>query len=174
MKKTYNKSLQLIHKSGAPIVAPLLLSTELNRYKNNEGDNMGRYRYISVILFCVFLLNGCATTYRQYSGPELPEDKIGILEHSPIGSNTGMIIEDVDGKWRGAGLIERYELLPGEHSITCTLRNPLMTSKKVTTYFKVEAGKRYIAQDVHKGDKWGVVVLEKNSGQIVSYYKPEK
>ena len=26
-----NKALQLIHKSGAPIVAPLLLSTELNR-----------------------------------------------------------------------------------------------------------------------------------------------
>ena len=29
---THNKALQLIHKSGAPIVAPLLLSTELNRY----------------------------------------------------------------------------------------------------------------------------------------------
>ena len=28
----HNKALQLIHKSGAPIVAPLLLSTELNRY----------------------------------------------------------------------------------------------------------------------------------------------
>jgi len=27
-----NKALQLIHKSGAPVVAPLLLSTELNRY----------------------------------------------------------------------------------------------------------------------------------------------
>ena len=30
--KKHNKALQLIHKSGAPIVAPLLLSTELNRY----------------------------------------------------------------------------------------------------------------------------------------------
>ena len=27
----YNKSLQLIHKSGAPVVAPLLFSAELNR-----------------------------------------------------------------------------------------------------------------------------------------------
>jgi len=31
-----NKSLQLIRKSGAPIVALLLLSTELNRYKQKE------------------------------------------------------------------------------------------------------------------------------------------
>ena len=30
-----NKALQLIHKSGAPIVALLLLSTELNRYEKN-------------------------------------------------------------------------------------------------------------------------------------------
>jgi hypothetical protein len=30
--KTHNNALQLIHKSGAPIVAPLLFSTELNRY----------------------------------------------------------------------------------------------------------------------------------------------
>ena len=29
--KIHNKALQLIHKSGAPVVAPLLLSTELNR-----------------------------------------------------------------------------------------------------------------------------------------------
>ena len=29
---TANKALQLIRKSGALIVAPLLLSTELNRY----------------------------------------------------------------------------------------------------------------------------------------------
>jgi len=34
--KSSNKALQLIHKSGAPIVALLLLSTELNRYLNKE------------------------------------------------------------------------------------------------------------------------------------------
>jgi len=134
---------------------------------------MARYKCSSIIFVCILFLNGCVTTYRQYSGAVLPEDKIGILEHAPIGSNTGMIIEDVDGKWRGAGLIKRYELLPGEHSITCTLRNPLMTSKKVTVYFKVQAGKRYIAQDVHKGGKWGIVILDKSNGKIVSYYKTE-
>ena len=31
-----NKALPLIHKSVAPIVAPLLLSTELNRYINEH------------------------------------------------------------------------------------------------------------------------------------------
>ena len=31
VKIPYNKSLQQIRKSGAPIVAPLLLSAELNR-----------------------------------------------------------------------------------------------------------------------------------------------
>jgi len=31
INKTHNKALQLIHKSGAPIGLPLLLSAELNR-----------------------------------------------------------------------------------------------------------------------------------------------
>ena len=70
-------------------------------------------------------------------------------------------------------MIERYELLPGEHSITCSIHSPLLTSRKVRVFFRAEAGKRHVAQAVEfkEENKWNVVILEKESGEIVSYYR---
>jgi hypothetical protein len=127
-------------------------------------------RKIASILVVLLMLTGCASVYRQYKGPQLSDDKIAVLEH-PDALHSYFIIEDVDGKWRGLGMIERYELLPGEHSITCSLHNPLKTSKKVTVYFKAGKGKQYVAEALTNGKRWTVQIRNKESNKIVSYYK---
>ena len=122
------------------------------------------------ILIMFALISGCASVYKQYEGVQLSDDKIAILEH-PDPMNSYFILEDVDGAWRGTGLIERYELLPGEHSITCSLHNPLRTSKKVTVYFKAVAGKKYVAEALTDYKRWTVEIKDKATGEVVSYYK---
>lgn len=122
------------------------------------------------ILIMFVLISGCASVYKQYEGPQLSDDKIAVLEH-PDPLHSVFVLEDVDGTWRGTGLIERYELLPGEHSITCSLRNPLQTSKKVTVYFKAVAGKKYVAKALADDKRWTVEIKDKATGEIVSYYK---
>ena len=62
--KTANKALQLIHKSGAPYVALLLLSTELNRQpsKSKEGKVL-REKIFSIIILAITV--NCASIQAQ-------------------------------------------------------------------------------------------------------------
>ena len=121
-------------------------------------------------ILTVIIFSGCSTIYRGYEGMPLSADKIAILEH-PNAMHSPFILEDVDGKWRGMGVIERYELLPGEHSITCTLHNPFLTSAKITIFFKAEANKTYIAHAKVGNSRWAMLIIEKATQKVVSYTK---
>jgi hypothetical protein len=121
----------------------------------------------------LFLVSGCATQVnRQYEGPVRSEAEIAVLEH-PDPLHSFFILERVDGKWRGAGLFDRYELLPGEHSITCSLHSPMRSSKYITVYFKAEAGKKYVAEAINGGSWWSMQIRDKITNQAVSYSKKQ-
>ena len=127
---------------------------------------------ILLLIVAIILFSGCARIYRGYEGLPLNESEIAVLEH-PNPMHSKFILEDIDGSFRGFGLIERYELLPGEHSISCTYHHPIFTSGKITIYFKAEANKVYVAQAGDKNRKWMMRIIEKDTQKVVSYTKGE-
>ena len=124
-------------------------------------------------VLALFVFTGCSTIYRGYEGMPLSEDQIAVLEH-PNALHSEFILEDVDDSFRGLGLIERYELLPGEHSISCTFHHPLVEGGKITIYFKAEAHKTYVAKAAVTKRKWGMYIIDKETQKVVSYSKGEE
>jgi hypothetical protein len=115
-----------------------------------------------------FILLGCATVYKQGTDG-LPPDTIAVLEHQKATSGPGLIIEQVDGKWRGIGRFERYELAAGEHTLTVAYFDGfLMGTSKLLVTFTAVGGKTYTLKGSSEGWKWSAAVAEKESGTIVS------
>ena len=132
----------------------------------------------------LFMVSGCTTVYTQNKSG-LPTNSIAVLIHTKSQSGTGLIIEQVDGRWRGVGLIKRYELLPGEHSLTVTYSSKGWSSAgKLLIRFNAVAGKTYVIKcltDLNKdmsfsetlrayfaGGKWTAIVVDAESGTVVS------
>lgn len=111
---------------------------------------------------------GCATVYTQNSA-SLPNDAIAVLEHNRSESGGGLIVQKVDGKWRGFGAIQRYELLPGEHTLTIAYFDGVfMGTGKLLVKFNAESGKTYSLRGRSEGLRWSAAVADKESGAIVS------
>lgn len=124
-----------------------------------------------LLCFVLILVSGCAATVnRQYNGPPRNQSEIAVLEH-PDPLHSFFIIEKIDGKWRGTGLFDRYELLPGEHSITCSLHDPTKRSRNITIYFRAEAGNRYVALARSDGKHWAMYIIDAHNRQVVSYFR---
>jgi hypothetical protein len=130
----------------------------------NKGTQMQKL----ILYMLPFLILGCATVYRQGTDV-LPSDTIAVLEHKESTSGPGLIIEQVDGKWRGIGRFERYELMPGEHTLTVAYFDGfLMGTSKLLVTFAAVSGKTYTLKGSSEGLKWSAAVVEKESGVVVS------
>ncbi len=124
------------------------------------GINRTYGRFLLKAIIAIMALSGifsCTTTKRMYSGPQLPRSEICILV-----CKEGLTVDSIDGKYIDIQPIEkRFELLPGEHTITVGLygeKHEVLLSyigKKNLT-FNCRPGEAYfISFDVeYKNLKW--------------------
>lgn len=67
---------------------------------------------------------------------------MAVLIHER-GFLTCLIIDKIDGEWRGAGQIKRYELLPGERTLQVRINPALQHAKDRLIRFDARAGETY-------------------------------
>jgi hypothetical protein len=119
-------------------------------------------RYLAAALLGVSLL-GCATT-QQYEGPSRPSSEVAAVV-----PDSDIVVLRINGKNRGAGNIDRYELLPGTVVIDSGyLRGNMKSKSMVRVSFDVEAGREYLLNSWREGMTWGVVVVDTMTGNHVA------
>lgn len=121
----------------------------------------------------VLLLSGCATSFTAPGAAQLPSEQLGILEH-PDPVHGGIVIEQVDEKWRGTGLITSYRLTPGTHSLGVRVNLAFYSSARAQRWFDVKPGGRYLIQAAtdRAAERWGFWIIDKDSGQRVDREQP--
>jgi len=130
---------------------------------------------ITTIILTLFLTS-CMISSKQYTGPERSTDELAILNNSELGNPVQ--INEINGKFRGVGYVEKFEFLPGEVSILAAY-NPAdkPTPGKldlecdvsfVPLTFMAKANTKYkIDYKIGKVD-WTVWVKEETSNKAVS------
>jgi len=136
-----------------------MLSSELNTVRNRQYR-----RFFLKVIIAIIALSGmfsCNATTIMYSGAELPRSEICILV-----CKEKLAVDSIDGKnIRIQPLEGRFELLPGEHTITLKLykRKPVLLEWYIVSYdsgedltFTCRPGEAYfISFDVdYKNKKW--------------------
>ena len=130
------------------------------------------------LLLCV-LVSGCATTYTSPDASNFSASQLGTLEH-PDPVHSGVVIEQIDGKWRGTGIITSYKLTPGRHSVGARATAVFVNSafyqgaKRAVRWFDVSPGAHYVIET--KIDtaalRWNFWIIDKNTGQRVDRNHP--
>jgi len=67
----------------------------------------------SVVALLAIAVSAC-TSVRQYEGPVRSASEIAVLTKR---KGSGAVINDIDGKFRGIGDLDRHEFLPGSHTL---------------------------------------------------------
>jgi len=119
---------------------------------------------IKLITYTVFAfaLTSCAATFVDKSLTSESANDVAILEHAdPV--HGGIVIEKIDGKWRGNGIINEYKLAPGAHTIGVLVNRAFYASGQVNRKFDVLAGHRYLIEGFtdEKNLKWGFRIIDK-------------
>lgn len=119
----------------------------------------------------ILLVAGCASTYRQSGVEQLGATSIAVLESQGASFSDAIIIEFVDGKWRGVGNFTRYELTPGYHEIGSTYSDGRGLSSKKVLYvgFVAEAGHTYsIRANAEPQElRWHPEIVDQQTGAVV-------
>jgi len=126
--------------------------------------------FFTFLLGGCLILSGCASTYRQ-PGTDAQGTGIAVIEDEPCEGNNCLILQEIDGKFRGIGWFKRYELMPGKRIIKFIFKAPGVSSQgAVLVEFNAEAGHTYgvRANASSTAMRWSPVVFDKNSGQVVS------
>lgn len=126
------------------------------------------------LLVLLASLAGCSSTYKSPGVAEIPVQEVAILKHQDR-LKEGVLIEAVDGKWRGMGAISEYQLIPGIHSITVKLNLIMITSAPEVLWFDAKPRGRYILKShIVRGEKmdWHFWIEEQDSGKVVSQRLP--
>lgn len=118
------------------------------------------------------LLLGCSNVYRTPGYETAKTSELALLEHRDP-KESGVIIGDIDGKWRGLGAKNVYELSPGEHSITASVFKGDFRSANMTRWFKADTGGMYefISIVDMANMKWNFHVVDKKTSKNVDYSK---
>jgi hypothetical protein len=94
----------------------------------------------SIGVLLVLLCAGCAGTYRDKALDALGAPASAVLI-SKFGTVSDFILTDVDG--RPPRFVKRFELLPGEHSVTVTLNPGFYRAYDMKVHFDAKAGESY-------------------------------
>ena len=112
----------------------------------------------------------CSSVYSSKGAETLPANQIGVLEHdNPVQSD--IVIQSVDGEWRGAGAKTTYRLTPGPHALEVIVRSNGAQSS--VRWFDVKPGRVYSIQWSvdHAAGQWGFWIVDKTSGDRVDYLR---
>jgi len=115
-------------------------------------------------------LAACASTYSSKGAETLPADRIGILRHDyPFDS--GYVIQEIDGRWRGVGVKTAYRLTPGIHSLGVIPHVPSFRGVKQVRWFEVKPGREYAVESAVDTDavKWQFWIIDRATGQRVDF-----
>ena len=132
---------------------------------------------IFTLILSVFLTS-CGGTIHTYEGPELPPEKVALVQESflPFDLVTNASVRAVDDVWHDYTQ-KNAVVLPGEHAITIRLErcNPLWCThayKSVT--LNAEAGHIYIVNGkIIAYDNYFAWIVDKETGLIVAGAKPD-
>jgi hypothetical protein len=126
---------------------------------------------IFYILFLTSLLSGCASTYRQNGLDATESSKIAVIESPPCESFQCILIQEVDGKWRGIGWIQRYELIPGKRTLKISFNSPgVRSATALLVEFSAAAGHTYTVRtnQNYSTMKWEPQIIDKNTKEVAS------
>jgi hypothetical protein len=121
-------------------------------------------KFYAFNVLVAILLAGCAT----YKMPGLSADKNApraFLEHQDKSLTSKFFITEIDGKSRGIGFIDRFELQPGRRSITAAINGGIYSGDSITRYFTAEAGKHYVfvVTDDVKAQRWTFAIIDQET-----------
>lgn len=117
------------------------------------------------------LLIGCTTVYRQGGIQSSDPAQIAVIEAEPCKNNQCLLVQEIDGKWRGPGWIKRYELLPGTRKLKLVFMAPgVQGQKAILVEFDARAGSTYvIREDANYATmKWNPTVVDVSTQEVVS------
>jgi hypothetical protein len=120
-------------------------------------------KLVPCLLFA--LLAGCASTYRQEGLTANEPSAVVEMEGSDV------IIQEIDGKWRGVGTFKQYELKPGARRLRLLyIGQRVQGTTAIIVEFKAEAGRTYIARSNANPTtmKWSPQVLDARTQEVVS------
>jgi hypothetical protein len=120
----------------------------------------------------LLLLIGCASTYRQHGVTSSDPSKIAVIEDEPCKNMQCLVIQEIDGKWRGVGWIKRYELVPGTRTFKFVFvaGNRVHGQNAILVQFEAKAGRSYVIR--HNANfaamKWKPEVVDVATHEVVS------
>ncbi len=119
-----------------------------------------------LFLFAV-LIGGCATTYRQDGLQSSDPSDIAVVEVPPCKNAQCLMIQEVDGKWRGMGMIDRFELMPGRRTLKLVFMAPGVISKNgLLVEFDAMPGRVYTlsTNQNYQTMEWNPELIDATSG----------
>jgi len=119
----------------------------------------------------LLLLIGCASVYRQHGVTSSDPSKIAVIEDEPCKDKQCLIIQEIDGKWRGVGWIKRYELVPGTRTLKFIfVAGRVHGQTGILVRFEAKAGRNYVIR--HNANygamKWNPEVVDVATDEVVS------
>ncbi|WP_124458614.1 hypothetical protein [Variovorax sp. KBW07] len=102
-------------------------------------------RSITVFAMVAVVASGC-TSVRQYEGPERAASEVSVLR---LQRGSGAVINEIDGRFRGIGALDRHEFLPGRHTLAVQFMSAAtgflrFSSVPVRLAFDAKAGRDYV------------------------------
>jgi hypothetical protein len=119
----------------------------------------------------LLLLIGCASVYRQHGVISSDPSKIAVIEDEPCRNNQCLVIQEIDGKWRGVGWIKRYELVPGTRTLKFVFKaGGAHGQTAILVQFEAKAGRTYVTKhNANYGEmKWKPEVVDVATQEVVS------
>lgn len=127
-------------------------------------------RNFAVSLALVQLV-GCATVYRQEGVPSSDPSRIAVIEAEPCKNHQCLLVQEIDGKWRGPGWIQRYELVPGKRTLKLVFMAPGVHGKRaLLVEFEAQAGRTYVIRENANfaAMQWNPEVVDTGTQEVVS------
>lgn len=128
---------------------------------------MNAVKHLILIIFLT-LVAGCASVYRGYEGEPRNAKELAIVDVTGV---AGVNIFAVDGKDRGIGLINVYELLPGKHSLLVNYHSNGREGN-ITVWFDAVAGEKYTIQAKVNAiqTSWSALVINVRTQKTVNIW----
>jgi hypothetical protein len=127
-----------------------------------------------ILMLAIGCITGCATgpIYRQPGVTSDNPAEIAIIKMDQCLHSQCLIIVDIDGKSRGPGWFNQYELLPGERTLKLKFMSPgINGARAILVKFDARPGLTYeIRGNVDYATmRWNPQVVNTETGQVVSH-----
>ena len=133
---------------------------------------MNRFGAVALFVSILLAVSACSNVYRMQGIESSSISEIAVLEELP-NTREFVGVNEVDGKFRGLGLIDRYELIPGDRTLTVRLVKGLASAAPLKLKFTAVAGETYqLKYEIRRVSEttgtWSAWIIRKGDGKSVS------